>query len=173
MARLSRYVEFDEENYGCFSVEIARLLIAAAAEVDVICKQICKGLNPASKARNINRYRDEIVPLCPQMPQFEVLAPLYGLKLKPWVNWNRPDGVPDWWTAYNKTKHHRHTEYHRANLKNALNAVAGLYVACLYLYRDKATKGELVPTPRILRPCRERLSGINDSNFDQGLCYSL
>jgi hypothetical protein len=106
-----------------------RLLVAAAAEADVVCKQICQALNTASTAENVHHYRDEIVPAYPVVPRFEVLAPRYGLRLTPWENWNQPQGVPLWWTAYNKIKHQRHTEYHRANLKNVLNAVAGLFVA--------------------------------------------
>jgi hypothetical protein len=35
---ISRFVEFDEKNFDCFSIEIARLLLASAAEVDVVCK---------------------------------------------------------------------------------------------------------------------------------------
>lgn len=38
---ISRYIEFDERNSDCFSLELARVLLAAAAEVDIVCKQIC------------------------------------------------------------------------------------------------------------------------------------
>ena len=107
------------------------------------------------------------------MPRFEVLAPRYGMKLRPWDNWTQPQGVPNWWTAYNKIKHHRHTEYHQANLKNVLNAVAGLFVACLYLYHDKAENGELIPSPSILRPSEERFDGATFNDFEMGFNYSL
>ena len=131
LERLSRFIEFDERNYQCFSVENARILIAAAAEADVVCKQLCRKVALASSADNIHKYQDEIVPACPVLPRFEVLAPRYGLRLKPWDSWNNPGGVPTWWTAYNKIKHHRDTEYYRASLKNVLDAVAGLFVVCL------------------------------------------
>lgn len=173
MGRLSRFIEFDERNYDCFSLENVRLLVAAAAETDVVCKQICQYLNPASCAKRIPQYRDEIVPVYPIMSQFEVLAPRYGLRLKPWSNWNDPNSVPFWWTAYNKIKHERHTEYHRANLKNVLNAIAGLFVACLYLYKDKAASGTLIPSPLILRPSEERLVGTLHGGFEIGIEYKL
>lgn len=134
--------------------------MSAAAEVDVVCKQLCKKINPTSKADSINQYRDEIVQALPMIKTFEVIAPRYGLRLKPWNNWRRRNNPPDWWTAYNKTKHHRHTEYHRACLKNVLNAVSGLFVVCLYLYSDKAALGELVPPPVVLRPSEDRYGGI-------------
>jgi len=173
LLELSRFIEFDKKNYNCFSVEIARLLMAAAAEVDVVCKQLCQKVNPASRANNINQYRDEIVHAFPMLPTFEVIVPRYGLRLKPWTNWRRPDKPPYWWTAYNKTKHHRHTEYHRACLKNVLNAVSGLFVICLYLYNEKAELGELVPTPSILRPSEDRFKGISHGGFELGVVYNL
>jgi hypothetical protein len=57
---LARYVEFDSKNFECFSIETARLLLAAAAEVDIVCKQICRQADQSSKACKINHYRDEI-----------------------------------------------------------------------------------------------------------------
>ncbi len=173
LARLARFIEFDERNYQCFSVENARILIAAAAEVDAVCKQLCQKLNPSSSADSINKYRNEIVQALPVFPRFEVLAPRYGLRLKPWDNWNNPSGAPDWWTAYNKIKHHRDTEYHRASLKNVLNAVAGLFVSCLYLYKDQAKLGELVPSPSILRPTEDRLGGFYHGGYEIGIAYNF
>jgi len=173
LLELSRFIEFDKRNYKCFSVQMARLLMAAAAEVDVVCKQLCRTVNPASRADGINQYREEIVRAFPMIPRFEVLAPRYGLCLKPWMNWRRPNNPPYWWTAYNKTKHHRHTEYHRACLKNVLNAVSGLFVVCLYLYRDKAEQGQLVPSPVVLRPSEDRFRGITHGGLELAILYRL
>lgn len=173
LERLSRFIEFDERNYPCFSVENARILIAAAAEVDVVCKQLCRKINPASSADNIHKYRDEIVPACSVLSRFEVLAPRYGLRLKPWDSWNHPGEAPTWWTAYNKIKHHRDTEYYRACLKNVLDAVAGLFVVCLYFYEDKARLGELVPSPSILRPSADRFAGVAHGGYEFGIAYEL
>jgi len=148
---ISRYVEFDEKNFKCFSIEIARILLASGAEVDVVCKQICKKINEKSSADNINKYRNEIVPVFSEIPKFQILLPRFGLTLMPWDEWNNPSGVPFWWTAYNKTKHKRDSEYDKANLKNALNSVAGLFVMVLYLYKDKAEAAKLLPLPQLLR----------------------
>ncbi len=148
---ISRFVEFDEKNFDCFSIEIARLLLTSAAEVDVACKQVCKGINQKSKANNIHKYRNEIVAAFPGIPQFQVILPRFGLTLMSWDGWNKPDGVPFWWSAYNKIKHHRDSEYHRASLKNVLNAVAGLFVIVLHLYKDKANRGQLDPLPQLLQ----------------------
>lgn len=173
LERLSCFVEFDERNYECFSVEIARLLIAAAAEADVVCKQICRKLNVSSDATKLHEYREPILTAYPLVSCFEVRAPSYGLQLQPWSNWNQANGVPLWWTAYNKIKHNRDTEYHRANLKNVLDAVAGLFVVCVYLYKEKAELGELVPSPAILRPSDERFGGVTHGGYEFGIKYNL
>ena len=36
LIELSRFVEFNPKNYNCFSVEMAKLLMASAGEVDVV-----------------------------------------------------------------------------------------------------------------------------------------
>jgi hypothetical protein len=173
LVELSRFVEFHPKNYNCFSVEMARLLMASAAEVDVACKELCKTINPSSRASSIHQYRAEIVPAFPMIPSFEIVLPRYGLRLKPWTNWRRPNNAPLWWTAYNKTKHHRHTEFHKACLKNVLNAVSGLYVICLYLNKDKAEAGELTPTPTVLRPNEQRFRGIYHGGLEFAIMYGL
>jgi len=170
---LSRYVEFDKKNFDCFSIEIARILLASGAEVDVVCKQICRAIDAQSAADNIYKYRSLIKRGFPPIPQFVVLLPRFGLRLKPWDEWNKANGVPFWWTAYNKIKHKRDSEYKRANLKNALNAVAGLFVMVLYLYRDKAQSGELLPSSQLLRVTEEHLSGSTWQNYEFGINYRL
>ncbi len=173
LERLSRFIEFDERNFDCFSIEISRILLASGAEVDVVCKQICKKLNPRSSANGINRYRNEICTAYPHIPDFEVLLPKYGLTLTPWENWNQLNSVPIWWTAYNKIKHHRDAEYHRANLKNALNAIGGLFVMVLYLYKEKAEEGELTPNPKLLYVNENRSGGVSFGTHELCFCYDL
>jgi hypothetical protein len=93
------------------------------------------------------------MPVLPRIAEFEVVLHRFGLTLCPWDEWktNKPgDRVPFWWSDYNKVKHHRDAHFGRANLKNALNAVAGLFVMVLYLYRDKARLGALAPVPQVL-----------------------
>jgi hypothetical protein len=170
---LSRFIEFDERNFDCFSLEIARILLAAGAEVDVVCKQICRAKDPDSVADNIQAYRNEIVSHRSAISQFAVEIPRFGLSLHPWDEWKKPDGVPAWWTAHNKIKHHRHSHYDHANLKNALNGVAGLFVATLYLYQEQAEAGELVPTPQLLRPGLGHFDGMTAGDYDVGINYTL
>jgi hypothetical protein len=152
LIQLSRYIEFNPRNFECYSLENARILMAATQEVDVVCKLICKAMDPASTADNIHRYREKILSLYPKFSHFPVEMKQYGLKLSPWDNFNNQSGVPDWWIANNKVKHERHSDFHQANLKNVLNAVAGLYVCCLYFYKDVIESGDIRPMPKVFWP---------------------
>src|SRR4030095_16633742 len=93
---ISRFVEFDQRNFDCFSIEIAKVLVAASGEIDVIAKQICRAIDTASTAQNIYDYRNAITTRYPQIPTFGVEIPRYGLSLHPWDEWKEPNGVPLW-----------------------------------------------------------------------------
>lgn len=173
LEHLSRYIEFSHANFACFSLEIARVLLAAGAEVDVVCKQLCKKLNTGSRAGSIGVYCTEITAAIPAIASWEVKVPRFGLDLHPWDEWRNLNGVPFWWTAYNKTKHHRHTDFKRANLQNAINAVAGLFVVLLYLYRDQAEQGLLLPAAKLFRPEASHFGGVTFNDHEFGVNYVL
>ena len=156
---LSRYVEFDDRNFKCFSVEIARIILSASAEADVVCKLICRAANRNSDADGINAYRSEIAASIPSISSFQVLMPRFGLTLTPWHEWQQQNGVPLWWTAYNKIKHHRDSHYHEANLKNAVNAVSALFVVSLHLYKEKAESGTLLPSSQLFTVDMNHIKG--------------
>lgn len=142
---LSRYIEFDEKNFNCFSIEIARVMLAAGAESDVVCKQLCHVANPGAAADNIHKYKKVIAASIPKIASFQIDIPRFGLSLHPWEELGTlGNSVPLWWTAYNKIKHNRDSHYCQANLKNALNAVAGLFVVALYHYKAEAEAGQLL-----------------------------
>jgi len=173
LTELSRYVDFDERNFGCFSIQIARVLLSASAEIDVVCKQICRNIDSQSNANSIHKYRDKIVSAYPAVPQFQVVMPFFGLTLTPWDEWKNLQGIPFWWSAYNKIKHNRDTEYHQASLKNALNAVAGLFIMVLYLYKDKAEQGDLHPSLQLLRVDNSHYGGISVGGYGVAISYKL
>lgn len=157
LSRLSRYIELHTDNYGTYSLELARVLFAAASEVDVVARQLCQKLDEGSKADNIAEYRKAILATYPQAWESVVLLRQFGLALTPWSGWET-DSSPVWWKAYNNVKHHRHTHFAEASLKNALEAVAGLFVLLLLFYRDEAREGKLLPDPRLMsagHPFRE------------------
>ena len=139
---VSRYVEFRQENFSTFSVELAHLLFAAASEVDVLAKALSEIVAPGSMAikrgkyPDIKDYRRELTTNVPELSDMEAVVPRYNLSFKPWKNWaNSSNPNPDWWTQYNNVKHHRDQFFKEGNLENALNALSGLLTLNYQFYR--------------------------------------
>ncbi len=131
---LSRWIEFCANNEAVYSIELARLLMTAAAEVDVVAKALCNAIDKQRGAESINVYQDVLVRAVPMLPLALVEMPRFGMSFRPWENWSLPKNPPDWWQGNNKVKHHRGTHFDRASLKNVLSAVAGLLVLLLLLH---------------------------------------
>ena len=131
----SRYVEFNEENFSTYSIEFVHLLLAASSEVDVVAKMLCKKIDKSRRPRKIDSYRDIIVGPFPNLPTFEAQIPKHNLtSLTPWENWQDEKTSPLWWRSYNNVKHQRNEKFSDANLKNVLNAFAGLFCLLNYYY---------------------------------------
>ena len=150
VGHLSRYLEPTEANFVAYSLELVRILLAAASEVDVVAKQLCNQIDAASTANNMDQYRTKLMEHRPEIAQSKVLIPKFGLSLSPWECWANNQN-PVWWRAYNKVKHERHVHFSEANLKNALNSVAGLFSLLLFHYRQEAHDGALSPDPILFR----------------------
>jgi len=144
---VSRYVEFCEQNFNTFSIELAHLLFAAASEVDVVAKLICEKINPAAPRGNINDYKATLLPVIPDLPHTEVFIPRYGLSFEPWSNWAGVDN-PLWWRSYNNVKHQRDAHFNQATLENALNALGALMIVTFHYYARTLA----VPPSTVLAP---------------------
>ena len=149
LENLSRYIEFTKDNYKTYSQEMARLLLSAGSEVDVVLKGLCKKNDSRFKGETIDKYRVFLYPKYPKMCKLKVRLPRFGLDISPWDNWQY-DKTPDWWRAYNLVKHNRDEHYNLANLKNTIDSLAGLFLAVLYFYKDEAEEGKLIPDPKLL-----------------------
>ena len=145
MEEVSRYIEFSDANFSCYSIELAHIFFAAASEVDVVAKSLCKLLEPASPRDNIDHYRSLIPVRLPAFASENIYVPRYALTLDPWEGW-RGNKNPIWWRDYNRVKHQRNEHFQKANLKNALNALAALLVVTFYYYRQCMIEND-VETP--------------------------
>ena len=172
IGKVSRFVEFSTENFSTYSLEIAHILLAAASEVDVVAKMVCQKINNNSQAKGITDYRNEIRPHYQHIENMTVLIRRYGLHLTPWENWQQ-DKSPDWWGDYNKVKHERNNHFIDANLKNALNSMAGLFVMLLYLYKEDAEQGLLIPNPSLFKVDEQYDGGIDILGSDLHFHYNL
>lgn len=137
LSKVSRFIEFSEENFDTYSIELAHLLLASSSEVDVVLKSLCNLRRPERKHKCINEYKETVVVEFPDMIKETCFVPRFGLKLNPWNDWNRGNNL-FWWHSYNKVKHHRDIHFNKANLKNTMNSLAALNIVILYYYREKS-----------------------------------
>ena len=169
---LSRYVDFATANMTTFSLEMARILLAAGSEADVLLKAICKREDPSARAGTIGAYFKVISSELPNVISFEVQLPRWGLSLVPWEDWANDD-PPDWWTSHNKVKHHRSDHFDRANLQYTIESVSAVYVLNLYWNPRAAVDGSLIPMPALFRPGPPHQGGTTFDNFEFGINYVL
>ena len=153
LERLSRFIEFVEQNFSTFSIEIARLLQSACSEVDVLAHQLCVHYEHSTKADSIDEYRGVLRREIPELESTIVEVPRYGLSLTPWSNWQSED-TPIWWSDHNKVKHGRSDHFDLANLQNVLNASAGLLLLTVCFYRLTPDVKLLDPRPSLFIPDR-------------------
>jgi hypothetical protein len=140
---LSRFLEITTSNFSSYSVELGRILFAAASEVDIVSKMYCQKIENINVAENIGNYKAIITKHHPEFHAIKVHMPMHGITLNPWNKW-RSEIQPHWWRAYNKAKHERHEHFSEANLKNAINAVAALYILLIFFYEKEIKSGVLV-----------------------------
>jgi hypothetical protein len=149
LVTLSRWIEFTKANASCYSLELARLLMVSAQEVDVVARDLCAGIAPKTKAGNINAYRSVLLSKYKGLQKSKVEIPKHGMTLTPWATWSGHE-PPIWWTANNKVKHERSRHFDKATLQNALNAVGGLFILLLLNYAQ--SRPSITPAPKLLQP---------------------
>jgi hypothetical protein len=150
ISKLSRWIELSENNFECYSLELARLLMTTCAEVDVVAKLVCNNIDNDSKAAGILQYQKELVKAFPTIHRATVRVPRHGLELTPWTNWVNEKTPPLWWNANNKVKHQRSEHFHQATLKHLLNSVAALLLLLVLFYRNEIS--QLFPTSQLFIP---------------------
>lgn len=142
---LSRYVEINTSNYKTYSTELAKILMTATQEIDVLLKSICCIIDSSRKPDNlkIKDYFKIISKSCYRDILTEKFyIPRFSLEFTPYSNWNE-ECSPNWWTANNKVKHDRASSFERANLENVINSLGALLVTNLYYYKVIREKEKL------------------------------
>lgn len=144
-AGTEQYVNFDlGENYlyngnvhsnngnsETFSNEYIKQYQSICSEIDVILKSICQELGNTRANKMDIGYTPTVLGMWPHIIDQKIK--FKDFELQPFINWKEsPCNSPDWWSPYNDVKHERITNYKKANLKNVVNALAGLYILEIY-----------------------------------------
>ncbi len=144
---LSRFIEFNTNNFKTYSIELAHLLLTSSSEIDVLLKQICSLIAPNTKVKNIYDYRVALksnlqTHIFDSFITEKIYIPRYNLEFTPWASWKNDDS-PDWWHSYNNVKHKRDISFKEANLENVINSISALLIVEVYYYWISAHKGDI------------------------------
>jgi hypothetical protein len=130
ISNTSRYIEPDGQE-DVHSFEFAKLLILACTEVESVFKAICLKISGEQPPADIGKYKEMILGHYPKIIEASVTVNRLGKEIKPFQEWSK--GPLSWWGAYQEVKHSRNLHFDRATYRNAVNAIAALYVAIFYL----------------------------------------
>lgn len=136
-------------NSMTYSIEFVKQYQSISSATEDILKSICAQLGRAN-AENMER---DYTPIILGDTFFQKIAnqkvKVHQQELQPFMNWSiTPYKSPEWWKAYNDVKHNRNAEFKKANMKNVLNTLAGLYILNMYLVKNISDEqGEQIDVP--------------------------
>ena len=126
----SRYIEpRGQEN--AYSFEFAKILILACTELESVFKFLCVEITGEQPEGNIGKYKEIILGKYPRIGDAVVTVRRWGVDIQPFQEWT--SGKLSWWGAYQVVKHSRGEYFSGASYKNAVYALAALYIAIFYL----------------------------------------
>jgi hypothetical protein len=131
VARVCRTVHPVPETLGVFGHDIRNLLILACTEVEAHWRGVLASNGVVKERYNTNDYielrgamrLDEYAIAFPAFPWLEPMRPFNG-----WRATGRPTRDLVWYDDYNKVKHDRETQFARATLRSAFEAVSACAV---------------------------------------------
>lgn len=147
ISEIFQYIEPSVQNFGCFSYRIAGLLARICIEIEANFRAILRENGyrvPPSKMTMLD-YRK--VEQSHFLSRYVIkLAVWHGgdVEFQPYLQWSSSAcrGGPDWYQAYNSTKHDRHTHFSLdATFKNLLSAYCGLAVLIWSQFQDAEDPG--------------------------------
>ena len=166
----SRYIEFsgvnddnvENSNDRAFSTELLRIFLTACAECENILKILLAKENVSENINftNIVNIQKSIMDISTydKLPNRIITCEAYNLSFTPWKDWNNPRTSPQWWKDHNSVKHGRangtNSNYHLANVFNALSSVAALMCLLFEYYKEPfgANEGRNVIKDRVSLP---------------------
>lgn len=135
MIEISRYVTIDSKNSNTWGEEIADILVLTGNAMDTFFKDMydcpnfmnyhLKKYKKDLKLTDYQKIFEEYYQLSNNtvyvpfgLGKSQILAPFRDFKIK----------KPEWWDAYNATKHNFYSSMETSNLGNALQGLSGLLV---------------------------------------------
>ena len=120
------FIEPCDVNLKTYSHRIYELFLRAATEFETNCKAILQA-NHYAKKTNLNIKDYYKINQATKLSEYKISFLRWPREQmwEPFAEWSTMHTL-SWYQAYNKVKHNRLQEFSNANLKNLMNAVAGL-----------------------------------------------
>jgi hypothetical protein len=138
-----QYVELDEGNFGCFSIEYSKLLLLIGTEFEAVSKKLLKGVSYKDKVGNIGGIKEGLLKSFPNFKENQVCITGTEYSFVPFKEW-KPEKSIEWWKCYCELKHNRISAFDKANMKNVLEGLASLLIVNIYYYHHIKNYDELI-----------------------------
>jgi hypothetical protein len=125
------WVQPDDRNFSCYSRELAALLKDTYPELENAALAFAPDTTGFTPRPGQAIFHAVICHYFPDIHSYSVGLTGYGMRVRPWGAWRASDALPDWWVAAGEVNNRDGDAMQRATLRNALNAVAGLFVLLL------------------------------------------
>jgi|SRR6185312_11842304 len=130
VSELFSYIEPSDANLAAYSHRTQQLLMRACVEIEANFTAIFLDNGFRRADRNLTIVDYKLINRSHKLSSFEARIPgwkgAHGLR-KPFSNWNT-DQPLYWYQAYNKSKHHRHDNFHLATFDALMDAFTGLNI---------------------------------------------
>lgn len=162
--RTMDFVELSPDNYNCFSIEFAKIILLCASEFETTLESLV-GSSFSGRVYAEDLIREMNVQF-PGFHQAEAFVPRHSLTRVPFAEWKDPKGLPPFWFAYNKIKHERLANFQLASQINALDALcaAGLMLAYKHHSDEISDRFDLISiglaSQTVLRGPKRKLPGM-------------
>lgn len=140
LQELFDYIEPADTNLDCYSYRIHALLLRACVEVEANCKAIMleNGYSPGLKKdgtmKDMTMEDYNKIEVTHRLSSYQVKLPnwsgMHSIRTPflAWANKDKKQNRLPWYTAYNTTKHDRHSQFEKATFEHLLDACCGLLV---------------------------------------------
>jgi hypothetical protein len=173
---IEKIIPVDDINENVFSLKYMKLLFSVCSEIDILCKEFIEYFSGNSISKNEENMKHYSVKIKQKFPNFSNEIVEYSnndikKQVKPFEDWNLPNTIIQWWNDYNDIKHKRTISdnnihnYKKANQKNILKSLSGLYQIEMYFFKeiiDKESPNEKLRMP-VPQSKRLRIKDWNDN----------
>lgn len=186
-----QYVNLSEDNFRCYSMEFASLLLLIGSELDSVFKKFCcfdvgsrKTIHDYAQYFFNNNFSNIVGQI--------IYLNQYNITIQPFKDWNpdKPGQSLKWWRAFTDIKHNRSNNLCHANLQNVLNILGALFFiemlllkkltentnvldvfsdrSNLFLLKDWTSKA--IPNEKVIEYLTEYIKGTDLSSFKYDVC---